>query len=85
MPPDFLHNHAQFPALIRIVAERRAIDPALVETDYWIMHCLFGLQQQFLKFELTKIRTQGRNLAIEGFSHHRSVFRGYRYSHRSSC
>jgi hypothetical protein len=45
MPRDFLHNHPQFADLIRIVAEERGISPALVEKDYWIMHCLYGLQQ----------------------------------------
>jgi hypothetical protein len=45
MPADYLHNHKQFPELIRIVAERKSIDPALVEKDYWIMHSLYGLQK----------------------------------------
>src|SRR6266436_247841 len=49
---DYLHNHAQFSDLIRIVAQQRRIDPALVEKDYWIMHCLYGLQQLGLTFEL---------------------------------
>lgn len=52
MQPDYLHNHAQFADLIRIVAAQKGIDPALVEKDYWIMHCLYGLQQLDLKFEL---------------------------------
>ena len=52
MPSDFLHNHPQFGDLIRIVAEAKGIDPALVEKDYWIMHCLYGLQQQDFKFQL---------------------------------
>jgi len=52
MPRDFLHNHPEFADLIRIVAEQKGIDPALVEKDYWIMHCLYGLQQLDLKFEL---------------------------------
>jgi hypothetical protein len=52
MPRDFLHNHAQFADLIRIVANEKGIDPALVEKDYWIMHGLYGLQQLDLKFEL---------------------------------
>jgi hypothetical protein len=37
VPRDFLHNHPQFADLIRIVAEEKRIDPALVEKDYWIM------------------------------------------------
>src|ERR1700689_5985027 len=52
MPTDYLHNHKQFFDLIRIVAEQKGIDPALVEKDYWIMHCLYGLQQLGLTFEL---------------------------------
>src|SRR6266850_4148509 len=52
MPRDYLHNHPQFTDLVRIVAQEKAIDPALVEKDYWIMHCLYGLQQLSLKFEL---------------------------------
>jgi hypothetical protein len=52
MPPDYLHNHRQFPALIRIVAEQKDIDPVLVEKDYWIMHSLYGLQKLGLTFEL---------------------------------
>src|SRR6202171_5665 len=52
MPRDFLHNHAQFADLIRIVAAEKGIDPGLVEKDYWIMHGLYGLQQLGLTFEL---------------------------------
>ena len=52
MPRDYLHNHAQFADLIRIVAAEKGIDPGLVEKDYWIMHCLYGLQQLGLTFEL---------------------------------
>jgi hypothetical protein len=52
MAADYLHNHPEFPDLIRIVAEQKGIAPALVEKDYWIMHCLYGLQQLGLKFEL---------------------------------
>ena len=52
MAADSLHNHPEFPDLIRIVAEQKGIAPALVEKDYWIMHCLSGLQQLDLKFEL---------------------------------
>src|SRR5271165_1289055 len=52
MRADYLHNHPEFPDLIRIVAGERGIDPALVEKDYWIMHCLYGLQQLGYAFEL---------------------------------
>jgi hypothetical protein len=52
MPREYLHNHPQFADLMRIVAQETGIDPALVEKDYWIMHCLYGLQQLGLIFEL---------------------------------
>src|SRR5688572_21425961 len=52
MPPEYLHNHSEFPDLIQIVAREMSIDPALVEKDYWIMHCLYGLQTLKLTFEL---------------------------------
>jgi hypothetical protein len=52
VPRDYLHNHPDFFDLIRIVAQEKAIDPALVEKDYWIMHCLYGLQLLGMKFEL---------------------------------
>lgn len=52
MPSDYLHNHPEFADLIRIVAREKSIDPALVEKDYWIMHCLYGLQKLGMKFEL---------------------------------
>lgn len=53
MPSEkFLHHHPDFPDLIRIVGRDLSIDPALVEKDYWIMHCLYGLQQLGMVFEL---------------------------------
>jgi Nucleotidyl transferase AbiEii toxin, Type IV TA system len=52
MPRDYLHNHPQFAELIRIVTEQRAIDPVLVEKDYWIMHCLYELQELGFTFAL---------------------------------
>jgi hypothetical protein len=52
MPRDFLRNQPDFADLIRIVADEKGVDPALVEKDYWIMHCLYGLQQQGFTFQL---------------------------------
>jgi len=49
---DFLHNHPEFPDLIRIISAKEGIVPGLVEKDYWIMHCLFGLRELGLSFEL---------------------------------
>ncbi|NUM89021.1 MAG: nucleotidyl transferase AbiEii/AbiGii toxin family protein [Bdellovibrionales bacterium] len=47
----FLHDHEQFKDLIQIVSDKLKIVPQLVEKDYWIMHCLWGMQQN-LEFEL---------------------------------
>jgi hypothetical protein len=52
MPREFLHNHTEFADLIRIVATEKGIDPALVEKDYWIMQCLYGLQELGFTFAL---------------------------------
>lgn len=46
MDTDFLHTHPEFNDLIRIVSDELSIVPILVEKDYWIMHCLYGLQKQ---------------------------------------
>jgi Nucleotidyl transferase AbiEii toxin, Type IV TA system len=50
--PEFLHNRRDFEQLLAVVADQRGLDPMLVEKDYWIMHCLWGLQSQSFKFEL---------------------------------
>jgi hypothetical protein len=50
--PDFLHDRGDFGKLIALVADERRIDPVLVEKDYWIMHCLWGLKAQGFSFEL---------------------------------
>jgi hypothetical protein len=52
MPHDYLHNHKDFSELLRIVSREKRIPLPLVEKDYWIMHCLYGLQQCGLQFEL---------------------------------
>jgi hypothetical protein len=60
----FLHNHPEFPELIRIVAAQMSIDPVLVEKDYWIMHCLFGLQQLGMAFELKGGTSLSKGFAV---------------------
>jgi len=49
---DYLHNHKDFAALLRIVGQELSIEPGLIEKDYWIMHVLYGLKQQGYEFEL---------------------------------
>ena len=43
MPIDYLHNHKDFLALLRIVSDEKGIQTGLIEKDYWIMHVLYGL------------------------------------------
>ena len=50
--PEFLHTRRDFGQLVGLVAAERGVDPVLVEKDYWLMHCLWGLQAQGLRFEL---------------------------------
>lgn len=50
-PNVFLHQHDEFEKLIRIVSGEMSIPPDLVEKDYWLMHALWSLQQNF-KFHL---------------------------------
>jgi len=53
MPPDpYLHERSDFSDLIRVVASEHNLLPVLVEKDYWIMHCLYGLGRQGFSFEL---------------------------------
>jgi len=52
MTINYLHNHPEFDDLIRIVSDKLSIIPVLVEKDYWIMHCLYGLKSMGMKFYL---------------------------------
>lgn len=49
---EFLHDRSDFDQLLAVVADEQRLDPMLVEKDYWIMHCLWGLQNQGFQFEL---------------------------------
>jgi len=50
---QFLHEHPDFKALLEITARDKKIDdPYLVEKDYWIMHCLWGLKDVGFQYHL---------------------------------
>jgi hypothetical protein len=51
-PEKFLHQLPIFTELLNQLAESLSIDAYLIEKDYWLMHCLWGLQQQGWRFEL---------------------------------
>jgi hypothetical protein len=52
MAADFLHNHKNFPDLLRILENEKGIQAGLIEKDYWITHVLYGLKTQGFVFEL---------------------------------
>jgi len=52
MARKFLHQDSEFKTLIQITADELELNPYMVEKDYWIMHCLWGLQNQSFNFEL---------------------------------
>jgi len=43
---SFVHDDAEFKALLQIVAEKRGLGVALVEKDYWVAHTLWALHAQ---------------------------------------
>ena len=48
----FLHELSDVKQLFEVVAKEKQVIPIIVEKDYWLMHCLWGLQQQGFQFEL---------------------------------
>ncbi len=48
----FVHELEDAENLFRKIGDEKRIDPYLVEKDYWIMHALWGLQNQGYEFEL---------------------------------
>jgi len=47
-----LHQLPIFAELLGQLARSLNVNPYLIEKDYWLMHCLWGLQQQGWKFDL---------------------------------
>jgi predicted nucleotidyltransferase component of viral defense system len=72
MPESYLHERADFIALLRILEQETGIQIQLIEKDYWIMHVLYGLKKQGLDFEL-----KGGHLSIQRLSDHPPIFGGY--------
>ncbi len=52
MSEKYLHEHKDFPELIRILEDETSILAGLIEKDYWIMHVLYGIQKQGYLFQL---------------------------------
>ena len=52
MAAIYLHDHKEFPTLLRILESETGILAGLIEKDYWIMHSLYGLKKQGYDFQL---------------------------------
>lgn len=50
--PKFFHEREDAKALFATLASEKGYPVQVVEKDYWVMHCLWGLQQNGLKFEM---------------------------------
>lgn len=50
--PKFFHDRPDAKTLLATLAAERGYEAAVVEKDYWVMHCLWGLQQNGLRFEM---------------------------------
>lgn len=48
----FFHTRPDARELFETLAAQKNLPPAVVEKDYWVMHCLWGLQQLGLSFEM---------------------------------
>lgn len=49
---SFLHELPDVKQLFEVVAKEKQVLPTIIEKDYWLMHCLWGLQKQGFDFEL---------------------------------
>lgn len=47
-----MHQLPNAKQLFEIVADEKGLLPDIIEKDYWLMHCLWGIQQQRYQFEL---------------------------------
>lgn len=50
--PKFFHDRSDAKTLLATLATEKGYEAAIVEKDYWVMHCLWGLQQNGLRFEM---------------------------------
>lgn len=49
---EFFHVRSDAKELFATLAAQKGLPPAVVEKDYWVMHCLWGLKQLGLHFEM---------------------------------
>ena len=71
----FLHELKDFDELIQVVSGEHGIVPQLIEKDYWIMHCLFGLTSQGFSFQLKGGTSLSKGYGIIAYiSHDQEIF-----------
>lgn len=49
---QFLHQLPNVKELFQVVADEKQLLPVIIEKDYWLMHCLWGILSQGFQFEL---------------------------------
>lgn len=50
--PEFVHELSEARVLFETLGAELNLLPLVIEKDYWVMHCLWGLRQRRLEFEL---------------------------------
>ena len=50
--PKFIHELSDAKALFETLGAEKNVLPLVIEKDYWVMHCLWGLQQKGFEFEM---------------------------------
>lgn len=50
--PKYLHELPESEDLFQIIGDERGIAVPIIEKDYWVMHCLWGLQRNGFGFEM---------------------------------
>jgi len=50
--PDFIHDLPAARQLFEIIAAEKGIPASVVEKDYWVMHCLWGLIHGGFQYEM---------------------------------
>src|SRR5580704_10897483 len=50
--PKFVHESPDAKSLFETLGAEKNLPPVLIEKDYWVMHCLWGLQQNNFRFEM---------------------------------
>jgi hypothetical protein len=50
--PKFVHDLPNASVLFETLGAEKSLPPPVIEKDYWVMHCLWGLKQKGFKFEM---------------------------------